>query len=112
MLTHIAHQPFNGVAGDAVPLTFRLATGLANAINSEVLGERACDFALECQVTFCPRRQAQWISSLHDMLAVSGSDLPPSEWSKICIRFSHDEPGPKSGPVIVRKTGSFCIRAG
>ena len=70
--TYIAHQLFNGATDDGEPFTIHLLTGLAHAINSEVLGERACDFGLEYQVTSRPRGKAQWISSQHGMLALSG----------------------------------------
>lgn len=40
MQTHIAHQAFNGAAGDGEPFTPHLPPDLAHAVNSKVLGEQ------------------------------------------------------------------------
>ena len=62
--THIAHQPLDGASGNAKPFARHLSPDLADAIDREVLGKDTRDFGLERNIALCPRRQAQWISSL------------------------------------------------
>jgi hypothetical protein len=69
---HIAHQPLDGAAGNVEPFAHHLSPDLADAVNREVLGEHSSYLGLEGNIAPRPRRQAQWILSLRDMLMISG----------------------------------------
>lgn len=68
----ITHQPLHRTAGNAVPCTLHLPPDFAHAVNREVLGAHLGDLWLEGEITRCPRRQAQWILSLRDVLVICG----------------------------------------
>ena len=71
---NIPHQPLDRTSGYNEPFLRHLLPDHAHGVNSEVVGEHARDLRVWRQVTFYSRRQAQWISSLRNMLAVVGRD--------------------------------------